>query len=391
VRTENNREPPLQRETNEVQFEGWLQHLGYSMPELLRSPHRLDLPVLRQLRFRMAKMKADGDWDSHWCDPRYAPTPRETLEEVESKVAKGRQSQPVEPKSVVGPVSADRLHWSASKRPRYRRSPPRGDDFPPRYSDPLNTGAISPDTGNGRYTRGASVASQRENSERLHYRSAEAEVVTDYSTNRNAPRRPMASHAARLASGPDREPLLDAVEGCQRLLETQRVDLASLRGSVQTGEAVVAAERRFCQDEGNLARQVQDLREGLAQRDCDLRHFHDRCADLERAHESDRSDQHDHLGCICHVYARVAALEARAPQTDPAAPDAPAASALTQNDLAQVMALALQQISRSSDSQSQPPPQGIRLEHADVKRWMHRYCRWLDHFKSGKITAFPTS
>jgi hypothetical protein len=72
----------LARESNEVQFEQWLRHLGYPIPELLRSPHRLDWLVLRRLRFRMAKMKADGDWDSHWCDPRYAPMPHDILEEV---------------------------------------------------------------------------------------------------------------------------------------------------------------------------------------------------------------------------------------------------------------------------------------------------------------------
>jgi chromosome segregation ATPase len=148
--------------------------------------------------------------------------------------------------------------------------------------------------------------------------------------NRNAPRRSLASHADRLGSETGQRSLLDAVEGCQRLLETQRMDLASLRGAVQTVEAAVAAERRFRQEEGDLARQVQSLREGLAQRDRDLRHFHDRCADLERSRENDRRDQHDHLEWIRHLYTRVAALEARALPPAPAAPAAPAASALTQ-------------------------------------------------------------
>jgi hypothetical protein len=174
--------------------------------------------------------------------------------------------------------------------------------------------------------------------------------------NRNAPRRSLASHADRLGSETGQRSLLDAVEGCQRLLETQRMDLASLRGAVQTVEAAVAAERRFRQEEGDLARQVQSLR-GLAQRDRDLCHFHHRCADLERLRENDRRDQHDHLEWIRHLYTRVAALEARVLPPAPAAPAAPAASALTQA-AAQVMAQALRQILRSSDSPSQPPPQG---------------------------------
>jgi hypothetical protein len=192
----------------------------------LLSSHRLDWLVLRRPRFCMTTMKADVEWDSHWCDPRYAPMPHDILEVVVSKVSKSRQQQPVAPVSVVGPVSADRLRWSAHKRPRYRHSPPRGDESPPRYSDPPGNRVISPDTGSGRYARGASVASQRGSSERLRYRSTATEFVTDDSMDRNAPHRHMASHASRLGSASGREPLLDAVEAGKCLLETQRVDLA---------------------------------------------------------------------------------------------------------------------------------------------------------------------
>jgi len=39
---------------------------------------------------------------------------------------------------------------------------------------------------------------------------------------------------------------------------------ASLRGTVQTVEAAVAAERRIRQEEGSLTHQVQYLRNGFA-------------------------------------------------------------------------------------------------------------------------------
>jgi hypothetical protein len=80
----------LARQSNEREFKAWLTHLGYPVPELLESPYRLDWLAIRRLRFRMAKMKADGDWDRSRWDPRDSATPRDILEEVVSKVAKGR-------------------------------------------------------------------------------------------------------------------------------------------------------------------------------------------------------------------------------------------------------------------------------------------------------------
>jgi hypothetical protein len=185
----------LARQSNEREFKAWLTHLGYPVPELLESPYRLDWLAIRRLRFRMAKMKADGDWDRSRWDPRDSATPRDILEEVVSKVAKGRQSQPVEPMSVLGPVSADRLRGSGQKRPRCRRSPPRGDDRLPRYSDPRDNRATSPDTGRSPYAYGGSGASPRGSSGPRRFRAAEAEVVTDESSYRDAARRLVASHA----------------------------------------------------------------------------------------------------------------------------------------------------------------------------------------------------
>jgi hypothetical protein len=127
---------------------------------------------------------------------------------------------------------------------------------------------------------------------------------------------------------------------------------ASLRGTVQTVKVEVAAERRIRQDEGSLTHQVQYLRDGFAYRDRDLRHLHDRCADLEDAQARDRRAQREHLEWFHHVYAHLATLETRAPPSVAAAPAAPAVPVLTPDDLAQVMDQVLRQISSSLDSQS---------------------------------------
>jgi hypothetical protein len=175
--------------------------------------------------------------------------------------------------------------------------------------------------------------------------------VTDDSSYRDASRRSVASHAPASA----REPLLDAVEGCQRLLETQRLDLAALRGRLHTVEAAAASERHARQEQEDVRRQVQVLREDYGRYDRDLRQLFDRVADLEHARAADRHAQHEHLEWIRHLYSRVGALESRAPPSGVAAPAAPAVPGLTQADLAQVMAQALRQILGSSGSPSQPP------------------------------------
>ncbi|GMF59083.1 unnamed protein product [Phytophthora fragariaefolia] len=78
----------------------------------------------------MAKMVADGQWESRYFN-RHMPTPPGILEEVNQKIQKSWQSQPIEPRSVLGRVSADQLRGPAQKRPRGRRRPPRGDSLAP--------------------------------------------------------------------------------------------------------------------------------------------------------------------------------------------------------------------------------------------------------------------
>ncbi|KAE9338654.1 hypothetical protein PR003_g11391 [Phytophthora rubi] len=94
------------RQRNETEFEGWLDHLGYPRPEFLNLPYRIDWLAQRRLRFRMAKMIADNTWPNRFFD-RHKPMPGVILEEVLQKIQKSWQSQPIEPKSVLGPVSAD--------------------------------------------------------------------------------------------------------------------------------------------------------------------------------------------------------------------------------------------------------------------------------------------
>ncbi|KAE8994631.1 hypothetical protein PR002_g19867 [Phytophthora rubi] len=147
------------RQRNETEFEGWLDHLGYPRPEFLNSPHRINWLDQRRLRVRMAKMIANNTWPNRFFD-RHKPMPGVILEEVLQKIQKSWQSQPIEPKSVLGPVSADQVRGHAQKRPRGRRSPPRGEPQAPTSYDYSGSPATLPDTGTDRYTRGASVASQ---------------------------------------------------------------------------------------------------------------------------------------------------------------------------------------------------------------------------------------
>ncbi|KAE9280898.1 hypothetical protein PR003_g27830 [Phytophthora rubi] len=122
------------RQRNETELEGWLDHLGYPRPEFLNSPYRIDWLAQRRLRFRMAKMIADNTWPNRFFD-RHKPMPGVILEEVLQKIQKSWQSQPIEPKSVLGPVSADQVRGHAQKRPRGRRSPPRGEPQAPTSYD----------------------------------------------------------------------------------------------------------------------------------------------------------------------------------------------------------------------------------------------------------------
>ncbi|KAE9188609.1 hypothetical protein PF005_g19985 [Phytophthora fragariae] len=147
------------RQRNETEFEGWLDHLGYPRPEFLNSPYRIDWLAQRRLRFRMAKMIADNTWPNRFFD-RHKPMPGVILEEVLQKIQKSWQSQPIEPKSVLGPVSADQVRGHSQKRPRGRRSPPRGEPQAPTSFDYSGSHATSPGAGTDLYARGASVASR---------------------------------------------------------------------------------------------------------------------------------------------------------------------------------------------------------------------------------------
>ncbi|GMF61383.1 unnamed protein product [Phytophthora fragariaefolia] len=146
----------LTRQTNEREFEDWLRFLGYTGPEFVASPYRIDWLAQRRLRFCMAKMIADDQWQSRFFD-RHMPTPPVILEEVIQKIQKSWQSHPIEPRSVLGRVSADQLRGPAQKRPRGRRSPPRGDSLAPMSYRYQGSRATSPDTGSSRYARGASA------------------------------------------------------------------------------------------------------------------------------------------------------------------------------------------------------------------------------------------
>ncbi|GMF42266.1 unnamed protein product [Phytophthora fragariaefolia] len=64
----------LTRQTNEREFEDWLRFLGYACPEFLASLYRIDWLAQRRVRFRMAKMVADGQWQSRFFD-RHMPPP----------------------------------------------------------------------------------------------------------------------------------------------------------------------------------------------------------------------------------------------------------------------------------------------------------------------------
>ncbi|KAE8876954.1 hypothetical protein PF005_g20282 [Phytophthora fragariae] len=218
----------LSRQRNETEFEEWLHHLGYPEPEFLNSPFRIDWLAQRRLRFRMAKMIADDTWSGRFLD-RHKPMPGVILDEVLAKIQKAWQSQPIEPKSVLSPVSADQVRGHAQKRPRGRRSPPRSEPQAPTSFDYSGSHATSPGTGTDRYARGASAASRHGSRGHPHYQAEAAEPAAGVVSDQDAQRR---------ATGcrPDQESLLAGVESCQRLLDGQRTEVA-LRARVQDAEA----------------------------------------------------------------------------------------------------------------------------------------------------------
>ena len=68
------------------------------------------------------------------------------LKEVVRKIQKGRTTHPVEPKSLLSPVSADQLSGHAYNRPRGPRSPPRAGLPAPTYFGPSGSHSTLPRT-----------------------------------------------------------------------------------------------------------------------------------------------------------------------------------------------------------------------------------------------------
>ncbi|KAE8899485.1 hypothetical protein PF003_g16510 [Phytophthora fragariae] len=239
------------RQRNETEFEGWLDHLGYPRPEFLNSPYRIDWLAQRRLRFRMAKMIADNTWPNRFFD-RHKPMRGVILEEVLQKIQKSWQSQPIEPKSVLGPVSADQVRGHSQKRPRGRRSPPRGEPQAPTSFDYSGSHATSPGTGTDRYARGASVASRDGSRGRPHYQAEAAEPAAAVVSDQDAQRRSTGSR-------PDLESLLSGVESCQQLQDGQRTEMVALRARVQDAEARLENLQGVREDLDCLRNRVWDL------------------------------------------------------------------------------------------------------------------------------------
>ncbi|KAE8999911.1 hypothetical protein PR001_g18930 [Phytophthora rubi] len=163
------------------------------------------------------------------------------LEEVLQKIQKSWQAQPIEPKSVLGSVSADQVRGHAQKRPRGRRSPLRGEPQAPTSYDYSGSHATSPGTGTDRYARGASVASRHGSRGRPHYQAEAVEPAAGVVSDQDAQRRPTGSR-------PDQEGLLPAVESYQRLLDGQRTEMVALRARVQDAEARLEKHQNIRRD-----------------------------------------------------------------------------------------------------------------------------------------------
>ncbi|KAE8990664.1 hypothetical protein PF005_g9811 [Phytophthora fragariae] len=241
----------LTRQRNETEFEGWLHHLGYPEPEFLKSPFRIDWLAQRRLRFRMTKMIADDTSSNRFFD-RHKHMPGVILEEVLQKIQKSWQSQLIEPKSVLGPVSADQVRGHAQKRPRGRRSPPRGEPQAPTSYGYSSSPATLPGTGTDRCARGASVASRHGNRGRPHYQAEAAEPAAGVVSDQDAQRRPTGSR-------PDLESLLAGVDPFQRLLDGQRTGIVALRARVHDAEVRLEKVQDVRRDLDFLRDRVWDL------------------------------------------------------------------------------------------------------------------------------------
>ncbi|KAE8982180.1 hypothetical protein PR002_g23602 [Phytophthora rubi] len=339
----------LARQRNETEFEEWLHYLGYPDPEFLNSPFRIDWLVQRRLRFRMAKMIADDTWSGRYLD-RHKPMPGVILEEVLQKIQKSWQSQPKEPKSVPGPVSADQDRGHAQKRPRGRRSPPRGDPQAPTSFDYSGSPATLPGTGTDGYARGASVASRQGSRGRPHYQAEAAEPAAGVVPDQDSQRRPTGSR-------PDQKGLLAAVESCQRLLDDQRTEMVALRARVQDAEARLERLQNVRRDLDFLRDRAWDLPRRLDEEAVRLR---TRCSPGEESDALARQSLERHLDWIRTLYDRVGSLEAQEARRVAArarAP-APAPAQLPSEELVRMMANAFQRYSatQSAPPAQQPPP-----------------------------------
>ncbi|KAE9161447.1 hypothetical protein PF004_g30820 [Phytophthora fragariae] len=301
-------------------------------------------------------MIADNTWPNRFFD-RHKPMPGVILEEVLQKIQKSWQSQPIEPKSVLGPVSADQVRGHSQKRPRGRRSPPRGEPQAPTSFDYSGSHATSPGTGTDRYARGASVASRHGNRGRPHYQAEAAEPAAAVVSDQDAQRRSTGSR-------PDLEGLLSGVESCQRLLDGQRTEMVALRARVQDAEARLENLQDVREELDCLRNRVWDLPRQLGG---DVDRLRGRCSRGEENDEQVRQSLERHLAWFRDLYDRMGYLEAqearrvaaRAPDPSPA--PAPAPAQLPSEDLVRMMASTFQQYSATQSApQSQQPPPGVR-------------------------------
>ncbi|KAE9288777.1 hypothetical protein PR003_g25723 [Phytophthora rubi] len=218
-------------------------------------------------------MIADNTWPNRFFD-RHKPMPGVILDEVLQKIQKSWQSQPIEPKSILGAVSADQVRGHSQKKPQGRRIPPLGEPQAPTSYDYSGCHATSQGTRTDRYARGASVASRHGSRGRPHYQAEAAEPAARVVSDQDAQRRPTGSR-------PDRVSLLAGVGPCQRLLDDQRTDMMALRARVHDMEADRPSWRRLrdrcSQGEENDALVRQDLDMHLAWNQT----FYDRLEHLE--------------------------------------------------------------------------------------------------------------
>ncbi|GMF54616.1 unnamed protein product [Phytophthora fragariaefolia] len=298
------------------------------------------------------KMVANGQWQSRFFD-RHIPTPPVILEEVIQKIQKSCQSQPIEPRSVLGRVSAYPLRGPAQQRPRDRRSSPRGDSLAPMSYRYQVSRATSPDTGSSRYARGASVSTRHGSRGYPQYQEAEVELGGE--AGRDAPRLWPGSRGDELpaSSSESRGGLLSAVESCQRLLDAQRADLVTLRGRLQTVESLSEAGP---EDLRRLRHPVQGFPEQVDHLGRELDRVSCRLSQCEGIVGEARHSLSEHLGWILTLYSRVSILEDRDTrrQADLVARSAPA-PAPGKKELLEVMANALRQYSAGQNPRGRSP------------------------------------